>query len=59
MIGLIVWSVLCFGVAMICGAAEAKFTARQFVTGLGVGSMLWAIGLGIWLLVGLFLGVGS
>lgn len=52
MSGLIVWSVLCFGFALFCGASEDKFTLRQLVTGLGIGCMVWASGLAVWHVAG-------
>lgn len=57
--GLLAWSVLCIGVALVAGAALGGGKNSEYgpvvssVAGAGVGCFLWGLGLGLWLLVGL------
>ena len=57
--GLLVWSVLCIGLALLCAAALAEDGERTVigsgVVGIGLGLLVWAVGLGLWMLVGVIL----
>ena len=56
---LMVWSVFCIGLALVVMGAlasgeDAYAKTTSAVSGIGVGYLLWSIGLGVWALVGLF-----
>lgn len=57
--GLVVWSVLCVGVAMMITAALVEGKKRTWVSSgveaFGLGCLAWALGLGLWMLVGVIL----
>ena len=57
-IGLLVWSIFCLGLALVFGAAiaEGERNATSGVTaGLGLGCLVWAVGMGLWMLTGVIL----
>lgn len=61
--GLLAWSVLCIGVGLVFGAGFAgdpdvrtgiqRGVVRGITAGVGMGCLLWAIGVGVWMLAGL------
>ena len=56
--GLLVWSVLCIGLALVFAAALAETRKKGWtsvVAGLGLGCLVWAFGMGLWALTGVIL----
>ena len=50
-LGLLVWSVLCLGLAFFAGSgAETTTSGPPIVFGLGLGCVVWALGVGAWML---------
>ena len=57
--GLLVWSIFCLGLALVFAAALTEDGERTAigsgVVGIGLGLLIWAVGLGLWMLVGVIL----
>ena len=50
-LGLLVWSVLCLGLAFLAGSGATRRTSGPpIIPGLGVGCVGWALGVGAWML---------
>lgn len=59
MTGLVAWSVLCFGLALAVGGISDEktlsSTVAEFAIRLCAGCVVWALGIGLWLLIGVVL----
>ena len=51
-LGLLVWTVACIGTGLAAGASEKSSTGRVLMSSAGLACMLWAFGVGLWMLAG-------
>lgn len=57
--GLLVWAIFCLGLALVFAAALTEDGERTWVgsgvIGFGLGCLVWALGMGLWVLAGVIL----